>query len=185
MIPAWLLDVFARGHARGRGRERGAHRRGAAVAGRAASSRGRHRRRAPADGHRDDGHAGSAPADPAGRRVGGRLRRADGLVRLPGGSRRAGQRFPRAGRRALRAASPARRGHAVHVPRPDRAGIARRRHERDGRRGRERDRHPWRCQPSRFVFTLLLVGYSVWGSPSPTSTAGRCRCPACTARWCC
>ena len=49
----------------------------------------------------------------------------------------AGQRRPRAGGRALRAAPHPRRGDAVHVPRPDRPRGARLgRHERHGRAGR-------------------------------------------------
>ena len=72
------------------------------------------------------------------------------VVRLPGGTGPAGQRRPRAGRRALRTAPHPCRGDAVHVPRPSRPCGARIGDERHGR-GRGHDGDPEPAVPGLYL----------------------------------
>ena len=106
---------------------------------------------------------------------------ADGLVRLPGRARLPGQRRPRAGSGALRAAPGAQRGDGLHVPRDH---GTRRKRRRDERHGRDvRDVHGAAVPTLAFVFALILVGYTIWdldqlsgirrGLPGGKRVAGR------------
>ena len=131
-IPVWILDIFAAVMLLV-----AAVSAGQLVVARAWTrqrrGRRRHRRLPPADGYRHGGDAGRRPQYPPERRLGGDLRRHDGLVRLEPVAGDTGPGRRRSGPRPSCAAPRAQRGDVLCVRRPRGAGVQRRlRHGRDG-----------------------------------------------------